>query len=346
MSRALKLLLGIAVSALCIWLSMREVDPGRVIDALRHASGGLFVLLMALTLAGFWVRAVRWRSFLGAGRHASLDSLYRATMIGFMANNVLPFRLGEFVRAWALARRARLSNTMVLATVVVERVIDMLTLLGILGITLLVHPMQPGTRAAQLTQQGATILIALCVALTVTLVVLERRPDRMRALVAWLSRALPAAHRHKGVAALDHFVEGLTLFRDVPRLAWVFVLSFAMFGLFAVGLQASMEALAIHLPWYAGLTLLVVTAIGIMVPAAPGYIGTMNLACVAGLALFGVRDKALTSSFSWFYWAGQWLPVTVVGLWYLHREGLSLKALASRSEPAPEAAAGAARETT
>ena len=88
---------------------------------------------MGLTLFSFWVRALRWRSLLSGGRTASLDSLYSATMIGFMANNVLPFRLGEFVRAWALARREKCSTTMVLATVVVERVVDMLDLLAILG---------------------------------------------------------------------------------------------------------------------------------------------------------------------------------------------------------------------
>jgi hypothetical protein len=79
--------------------------------------------------------------------------------------------------------------------------------------------------------------------------------------------------------------------------------------------------------------MLVITAIGIMVPAAPGYIGTMNVACIAGLALFGV-GKEQAVPFSWFYWAGQWLPVTLVGLFYLQREGLSLRALGSAQEGA------------
>jgi hypothetical protein len=68
-----------------------------------------------------------------------------------------------------------------------------------------------------------------------------------------------------------------------------------------------------------------------MVPAAPGYIGTMNLACVAGLALFD-KGPELAVPFSWFYWAGQWLPVTVVGLAYLQREGLSLRSLGEVGE--------------
>ena len=72
-------------------------------------------------------------------------------------------------------------------------------------------------------------------------------------------------------------------------------------------------------------------AIGIMVPAAPGYIGTMNLACVAGLALFSV-GRDLSVPFSWFYWAGQWIPVSAVGLYYLRREGLSLRSLERAQE--------------
>jgi uncharacterized membrane protein YbhN (UPF0104 family) len=132
---------------------------------------------------------------------------------------------------------------------------------------------------------------------------------------------------------LTHFVEGLGLFRDLRRLAWVFSLSFVMFGVVVVGLQASMWALGIDLPWFAGLIMLVITAIGIMVPAAPGYIGTMNVACIAGLALFRV-GKELAVPFSWFYWASQWAPVTLVGLICLQREGLSLRSLGQAQDEA------------
>ena len=94
-----------------------------------------------------------------------------------------------------------------------------------------------------------------------------------------------------------------------------------------------MWAFKLSTPWYSGLVMLVITAIGIMVPAAPGYIGTMNLACIAGLALFSVgKDQAVP--FSWFYWTGQWLPVSVVGLYYLRREGLSLRTLGHVQETA------------
>jgi uncharacterized membrane protein YbhN (UPF0104 family) len=114
----------------------------------------------------------------------------------------------------------------------------------------------------------------------------------------------------------------------------VFSLSFLMFGVFALCLTVSMWALRLDVPWYAGLLMLVITAIGIMVPAAPGYIGTLNIACDAGLALFGV-SKELSVPFAWFFWAGQWIPVTLTGLWFLRREGLTLSAITQATESAP-----------
>lgn len=333
MSRALKLTIGIAISAFCIWLSMRDVRPAEVWNALAQARPLGFVAVIGTSLLGFWIRAVRWRPLLPPERTFTIDSLYSATMIGFMANNVLPLRLGEFVRAWALGRREGMSTSRVFATVVVERVVDMLTLIAILGIALLVHPLSAETEAGRLTRLGARVLVITCVGLTTVIVLLERHPQLMMAVVERLTAALPVGARDRGRQAIGQFLAGLGLFRDVPRLLWVFLLSFLMFGVVVLGLHASLWALHIDVPWYGGLLMLVITAIGIMVPAAPGYIGTMNLASIAGLALFGI-PKEVAVPFSWFYWAGQWLPVTVVGIWYLRREGLSLRSLGEASASA------------
>ena len=326
MNRGLQLLLGVGVSALCVWLSMKDVHVNEVLGALRGANGFGFVIVMAVTLVGFWVRAVRWRWFIEAGRPLSIPSLFSATMIGFMANNVLPFRLGEFVRPWALARRERLSKTTLLATIVVERAVDMLTLLGIFGVTMLVHPIAENTDAGRLVQWGARLLVALCVALTLFVVAVERNRRLAQAVVRFATRPLPGPAGERVAHMLERFIEGLGLFRDVGRLSVVFALSVGMFLCFACALAISLWSLGIDLPWYAGLVMLVITAIGIMVPAAPGYIGTLNIACTAGLALFGV-GKAQSVPFSWFYFFSQWLPITAVGLIYLNREGLSLRSL-------------------
>jgi glycosyltransferase 2 family protein len=335
--RMLQLALGLGVSALCVWLSMRDVNVGEVLHELRGASALGFVAAMAVTILGFWLRAVRWRYFVNVGRTLSLDALFSATMIGFMANNVLPFRLGEFVRPWVLARRERLSKTTLLATVVVERAIDMITLLGIFGVSMLVHPIAENTDAGRLVQWGARVLVGLCLALTVFVIAIERSKALAQRVVQAMTSVLPEGARAKVAHMLEQFIAGLGLFRDFGKLLIVFALSVAMFLCFACALGISLVSLGIVLPWYAGLIMLVITAIGIMVPAAPGYIGTLNIACTAGLALFGV-GKALSVPFSWFYFFSQWLPITAVGLVFLNREGLSLGSL-GQAQGGDEAAA-------
>ncbi len=330
MKRALQLFAGLAISGVCVWVSMRDIHVAEVWSALRRASLPGFGAAMALTITGFWMRAIRWRSLISSPKRLGTGSLFSATMIGFMANNVLPFRLGEFVRPWALARREGLSKTTLLATVVVERAIDMLTLLIILGVALAVYPLRGDTEAGRMVQAGAGVLLALSLALTAFVIALERQPRFAHAVIGWSTGMLPPSPRRRVVRALDHFLEGLGLFRDLPRLTGVMLLSLAMFLTFSLALSVSMWSMGIHLAWYGGLLMLVITAIGIMVPAAPGYIGTLNLACVAGLALFHIgRDVAVP--FSWFYFASQWIPITVVGLYCLNREGLSLRSLGEAS---------------
>jgi len=318
--------LGFLISIACVVWTLREVHPAELWAALRASRGLGFVLLMLLTITGFWFRAVRWRWLIRSPKPVGFGALFSATMVGYMANNLLPFRLGEFVRPWVLARRERLPNSALLATIVVERLVDLITLLLIFGIALAVHPISSDSLAGRLTNRGAGVLLVMCLALTALLVVVERTPRLMAALIRLATSRLPEAAAARVAQSLHHFVDGLTLFRDLPRLAWVFALSFVAMAFFTLCLTASMWAMHLDVPWYGGLVMLVVTAIGIMVTAAPGYIGTLNLACVAGLALFSVgRQSAIP--FSWFYWAGQWIPTTLVGMWYLRREGLSLGSL-------------------
>src|SRR5262249_17976740 len=222
-TRGLQLLVGIGISALCVWLSMKDVDFHQVIAALKGASVPGFIVVMVVTIFGFWLRAVRWQYFIEAGRPIAVGSLFSATMIGFMANNVLPFRLGEFVRPWALARREHLSKTTLLATVVVERAVDMLTLLGIFGASMLVHPIAGNTEAGRMVRGGALVLVGLCVLLTAFVVAAERNRALAHRLVSVAALPFPGRARDQVARALERFLEGLGLFRDLGRLAVVFV---------------------------------------------------------------------------------------------------------------------------
>jgi len=320
----LQLAIGLALSAALIWLSVRSLDLREVMRALAAANWIWFLPICGLTLLAFWIRAVRWGWLLKSVKPIGASSLFSATMIGFAANNLLPARLGELVRPWALGTSEKISRSSVFATVIVERVVDMFCILVFLGVSLILHPAPPVIQNAGLAALVVNLL------LLIGLVVIERNPAHADRLAAWFQRVLPPKFGPKVASLLRNFAGGLGVFRHGPGLFWVTVYSLLMFFVTALGLTACMAAFSLHLPWYAGVVMLVVTAFGIMVAPTPGYLGAIQYACVLGLSLFGV-NRTTAFSFSLYYHLTQFLPITVVGLYYLGRQGLSLGQIASAS---------------
>jgi len=327
---ALQFAIGLALSAALIWLSVRKLDFAQVGHALANANWAWFVPMCGLTLLAFWIRAVRWGWMLRGVKKIPAGSLFAATMIGFAANNLLPARLGELVRPWALGTSEKVSRSSVFATVIVERVIDMFCILVFLGIVLLLHPAPPIIQKAGLGALVANLL------LLIALLLIERKPEHAETLARQFEKRLPASLGPKVGSLLRNFSGGLGVFRSGPGMLWVTVYSLLLFGVTTLGLTVCMAAFRLPTPWYAGLVMLVVTAFGIMVAPTPGYLGAIQYACVLGLSLFGI-DAATAFSFSLYYHLSQFLPITVVGLYYLGRQGLSLTqvAAASREEVRP-----------
>lgn len=320
----LQLAFGLGLSAVLIWLSVRSLDPGEVLRALAGANWLWFVPICGLTLLAFYIRAVRWGWLLKSVKAVPVSSLYSATMIGFMANNLLPARVGELVRPWALGASEKISRSSVFATVIVERVVDMFCILVFLGVVLLLHPAPPVIQKAGLGALGVNLLVL------VALVLIERNPAQADRLAEWCARTLPPAIGRRVASLLRNFARGLGVLRYGPGLFWVTVYSLLLFLVTALGLAACMAAFALEVPWYAGLVMLVVTSFGIMVAPTPGYLGAIQYACVLGLSLFGI-ERTIAFSFSLYYHLTQFLPITLVGLYFLGRQGLSLGQMAAAS---------------
>ena len=320
----LQLALGLLLSAFLLWLSLRSLDLEVVGRALAGANWVWFLPICALTLLAFWLRAVRWGWLLHSVKPIGVGSLYSATMIGFAANNLLPARLGELVRPWAIGTSERISRSSAFATIIVERVVDMFCVLLLLAFALVLHPFPRMVQDAGLAALGVNlVLLALLVAI-------ERNPAHAERLAAWVERRAPARVAPKAASLLRNFSAGLGVFRHGSGLLWVVVYSTLMYAVTALGLQGCMAAFGMDVPWYAGIVLLVVTAFGMMIAPTPGYLGAIQYACVLGLALFGI-DRAVGFSFSLYYHLTQFLPITLVGLIYLGRAGLSLGQVAAAS---------------
>ena len=315
-----KTILGIAFSALFLFLAFRAVRLGELIEAFRSTDYRYVIPAMALMVVSLWIRAFRWRYLLSPVKTVGIRNLFYAVGVGMMVNVTFPARLGEFVRAHAIGTKEQISRSASFATIVVERVFDGFALLFFLIVPALFGSnYSPGwLRDAELLAI-AGYLIALAV-----LIVLKSRPTLAMRAAAFVFKPLPAAMRDKLLTITGSFVEGLKIFRRSRSMVISVLLSPVVWFPIVALIHCLLLGTGIHLPIQVSFLLLVALCVGVIVPSAPGYVGNTQFVCVEVLKLFGVpASKALT--FSIIYSGCIFVPVLVTGLVCLFAEGLSFR---------------------
>ena len=280
------------------------------------------LLAVVLGLAGLYARALRCRWLFPPGRRP--PGIVPATMIGYMANNVLPLRAGEVVRIYAAARRLReaepLSATqafwLVAATVAIERVLDSLALVLILGVLVFLTPVPPPVEWA------AGILLAVDVIGVALLVMVARSPDGGRRLVTRLTARWPRLER-LALSLFDTALRGLDGIRTPAHALRIAAWTPVIWLLPAAAAWAMLRAMHLDLPFVAGWVVLAFVGVGISVPSAPGYLGVFHFAAKLALEIFGVASSTALA-YALIYHASAVVPITLVGWLYLLREHVSL----------------------
>ena len=310
-----KIWLGVAVSAVLLWVAVRGVNLDEVLQQLRQVQLVWLIPVLASIVVRFWLTALRWQLLLRPTKRIGIHRLFAITLIGFMANNVLPARLGEFVRAYALGRSEALPASLPFATIVIERIFDGFTLLVFLvgGLSFL-RPTGGSGWAAGLTCGLYLVVLASLLAirtghgLGLLTAVLDRLPER----VGTSARRL-----------LESFRAGLDVFGDPSAIVGTAMLSIVIWVVNALGVEAMFRAFSLDLPVYACFLVLGVIAVAVALPSAPGYVGPFQAGTVQGLALLGVaRETAL--SLSIVYHLCNYIPITIAGLAYLSALNLTL----------------------
>ena len=323
--------LGIAMSAVAVVLLLRSIDAADTWRRLSAADPLWFLGACALTLAGYGLRAARWGVLLSGSAHPPFGRLFSATMIGFLAINTLPARLGELVRAYALSRSERISAATVLGSVAVERVLDLAALGVFWSLSLLVAPLPAWFRWSGLLTLGLTVAAAA------VLWALHRFGGwHVLAAEKGILRAFPAGPRKALGAAIPAFGEGVRGIASPATLARSGILTAAMWVVNAAVFLATGAALGLQLPVWAPLLLAFVVCVGIMVPSSPGFVGVMEGACVVGLGLMGFGGPEALA-YGVLYHATQLLPLVPLGAWYAVRQHVGGEVLHGVPEPAPAA---------
>jgi uncharacterized protein (TIRG00374 family) len=312
------LIIGSIISAFFLYLALKGIEWNVLWSVLRQTRVAYLLPVVAVSLAGHYFRAYRWKFMLLPIKRISTGSLFIATMIGFMANNLLPARLGEIVRAYTLGMREHISRTASFATIVYERIIDVFSLLILVWLLLTRIPGPDWLR------RSALWLLAANIVFLAAMLVMERYRGLVTRLVARLSRPLSVRVRTKIHRATEGYLGGLAGMTRVNTLIPIALTSAPVWGFAMIGIYLCFRALGMDVPPVATVALVVLVAMGSMIPSAPAYLGTTQYACVVGLALFGV-GKSEALAFSILFHALQFFPVTALGLYYLWKSQIRLR---------------------
>jgi uncharacterized protein (TIRG00374 family) len=318
-----KALIGILVSAICLYLAFRGVDWGEAVDALKHAHYIYIIPNAALVMFGLWLRAIRWRYMTDAIKEGiSIHSLFASTMIGFMVNNILPLRLGELARPFSLSRKEEISRSAAFATIVIERVFDALSLFLVSGLLVAFAPFLVDDN--ETLSSALYALLALHVVALIFLVMLKVRTDWAIALTRKMTGFLPDRFQVRVLEVVEKFVSGLGVFKDWRSLVLIVVWSVVIWAVVGFSNYFIFLAFDLSVPWYAPFVVLVFVSLGVMLPSSPGYLGPFQFFTVQALLIFGIA-KSVGLSFSIVLHLSNYVPITLVGLYYLRHEHFTLK---------------------
>ncbi|UCC61578.1 MAG: flippase-like domain-containing protein [Anaerolineae bacterium] len=318
--------LGVAISAICLVLVFRNARWSEIWTALQSVSWPFIVLGQVFFISNLLLRAARWRTLLLAVGRLSLIDAFAYLMIGYVANDVLPLRLGEFVRVVLLGENRRLGKGGILATIVIERLLDILTLLVFIAILSLSMKIPPMFRRGIFGVEIAAAVILLILWLFSLSEDVERWLDR------FFSRFIPRSLRERTVALGRSFIAGLQGLRNARQarrllvssiLAWIFTALNVACVLRAFGLSS--------LPWCAPLFVVTLSNLGTMLPSSPGSVGVAHFFLTTSLTILSV-DRSTALGFALVHHGLLFTVTAGLGLAFLLRENMTLTELSQRFE--------------
>lgn len=310
-----------------MYYALRGVDWGEVRKSFLAANYSTLPVFLVCLGVFYWLKAIRWKMILRPQKELSTKQVVPSMMIGFMVNNVLPMRLGEFVRAFLLAKQENLSKAGVLSTLVLERIFDLSCVLLYLaiGLSYLPEGKQGPPIDPRIIQTFTFIITSFFVVLIVYIVWTEKFIKLVeKTLGAFFF--IPKGIQSK-IISLLHVGESAIASLRSPKSTILIILNSIVQWFF----NALMFLLALYsfgLPHSLPIAFLVmgITALAVAIPSSPGFFGVIQGCFKVALAPFGV-NPGLAFSCSIFYHLAQWLPVNLVGIYYMQKIGMNLTKL-------------------
>ncbi len=338
-----QLIIGLGVAALALWYTLRNVPLDELMASFKTVQYVYILPALVLIVAIYVVRAYRWRILLNPLKDIPVKEIYSPLMVGFLAN-VLPARGGEVVRAYLMSKKQSVAFTGVFATIVVERLFDLVMVLALFAYVLVVYSGAfqnagevSGLSFETLANQFGIMAAILIVALMVFIYMLVTHKEKLLKIVRWFLRPLSEKWREKILHLIDTFSDGLLVARDPAALAkiffltaltWVLIIAsyYPFYWAYDVG-DRSMESLLI---------LVLIVCIMITVLPTPAFLGSFQAGIVVALHEIMQENELMAASFGMIAWAVNFGVVLVLGVYYILHDHISVTKLIEEEEKAEE----------
>ncbi len=318
------IVIGLAVGLIAFFL--RNADLERVWASVTAARPDYLLLALVLTAVSFLIRAERWQYLLAPLGPTRFWVVFRTTVIGFGASAVLPARAGEVIRPYLLARREGLSATAAFATILVERILDLVAVLLLLAAFLIWF--DPGLEAKdsavfRAIRFGGLVMAPVAVGALLVMFFMAGHPERLH---AWLLKAeawLPARVAAVIAGFARTFAEGFAVVRRPERLIAALAWSLVLWTSIAAGLWAVSAAFSVAMSFTGSWLMLAPLVVGVAVPT-PGGVGGFHEAYRIGATSFFGADNDTAVGAAIVLHAISVVPVTIAGLLFMVQDGLKL----------------------
>lgn len=317
---SLKTWIGLALSLLFLGLALRNVEWSGVWDSWRAARLDLLLLGTALLVGSWFIAAVRWRVLLSGVEGLRVRDTFAYITIGYLANTVLPLRLGDLARASLIGRKKGVGISRSLGSIAIERLMDVLMLVALTLVLMRVLEI-PAPIQAGLTSMVAVALVGL-----VGLIAISLNRAHLPRFTAWLARIMPHRLADRVMTLLGNFSSGADVLHRPAGFLSVVLLSAGVWLTAGLGTLAWVVAFHLAVPWYAGFFVLVMVNLGSAIPSSPGYVGVYHYLAVLALSLW-TPDRNAALAYAIGTHALNMLANVGLGSYFLTREGVSLRSL-------------------
>ena len=272
-----KIISGILISAVLVYLSFRGINFQDTFLHFKNIQLSYVAIFVAFTLLMQTIRSYRWGVILQPLQKIDQLSLFSVTAVGFLAIAAIPARLGELARPYLISKKSSIKMSSALGTIVVERVLDVFSVLIIAVVILMIMDL-PSWMI-----KSSIILLLLMTTMLVCIVGLILRREKALQIINLILNKLPGKFAHNIDDLIHHFTDGFQVIINIKCLLYLFFLSAIIWLLDFAAIYTLLKAFNFALPVIASFVLLVVLVAGITIPTAPGYIGNWHFACILAL---------------------------------------------------------------